>query len=142
MTQASVLIVDDEPLVRQTLSEWMRKKNFHVFEAEGGRQAQILTAEGYALLQGIEYVYDECPHAEGSTSIYYKEVLNQMETERPGIKLSFYLSFLQARQSGFLEAGPRQAPDLRPCPNCGQPIRPGALVCVHCGAEQGSQESA
>ena len=39
MIQASVLIVDDEPSVRQTLSEWMRKKNFHVFEAEGGRQA-------------------------------------------------------------------------------------------------------
>jgi DNA-binding NtrC family response regulator len=39
MSQASVLIVDDEPLVRQTLSEWMRRKNFHVFEAEGGRQA-------------------------------------------------------------------------------------------------------
>ncbi len=39
MIQASVLIVDDEPSVRQTLSEWMRKKNFRVFEAEGGRQA-------------------------------------------------------------------------------------------------------
>jgi len=39
MIQASVLIVDDEPSVRQTLSEWMRKKNFHVFEAESGRQA-------------------------------------------------------------------------------------------------------
>jgi DNA-binding NtrC family response regulator len=37
--QASVLIVDDEPSVRQTLSEWVRKKNFHVFEAEGGQQA-------------------------------------------------------------------------------------------------------
>src|SRR5512136_72469 len=39
MIQARVLIVDDEPSVRQILSEWMRKKNFHVFEAEGGRQA-------------------------------------------------------------------------------------------------------
>ncbi len=39
MMQANVLIVDDEPLVRQTLSEWMRRMNFHVFEAEGGRQA-------------------------------------------------------------------------------------------------------
>lgn len=39
MMQASVLIVDDEPAVRQILSEWMRKNNFHVFEAEGGRQA-------------------------------------------------------------------------------------------------------
>jgi DNA-binding NtrC family response regulator len=39
MSHARVLVVDDEPFVRQTLSEWLRKKNFHVFEAENGRQA-------------------------------------------------------------------------------------------------------
>lgn len=46
MMQASVLIVDDEPLVRQTLSEWMRRMNFHVFEAEGGRQAMEMIRRG------------------------------------------------------------------------------------------------
>ena len=44
--QASILIVDDEPLVRQTLSEWMRRKNFQVFEAEGGRQALEMMRTG------------------------------------------------------------------------------------------------
>ena len=39
MTQASVLIVDDEPFARQTLSEWLRRMNFRVIEADGGRQA-------------------------------------------------------------------------------------------------------
>jgi DNA-binding NtrC family response regulator len=39
MNRARVLVVDDEPLVRQTLSEWLRRKHFHVLEAEGGRQA-------------------------------------------------------------------------------------------------------
>jgi DNA-binding NtrC family response regulator len=39
MTQASVLIVDDELFARQTLSEWLRRKNFLVIEAGGGRQA-------------------------------------------------------------------------------------------------------
>jgi DNA-binding NtrC family response regulator len=39
MTQASVLIVDDEPFARQTLSEWFRRMNFRVIEADGGRQA-------------------------------------------------------------------------------------------------------
>jgi hypothetical protein len=29
-----------------------------------------------------------------------------------------------------------------PCTACGQPIRPGALVCVHCGAEQAGQGQA
>ena len=55
----------------------------------------------YALLRGIEYIYEECPFAEGSTSIYYKEILNQLENDRPGAKLTFYLRFLEARQSGL-----------------------------------------
>lgn len=39
MSYARVLVVDDEPFARQTLSEWLREMKFHVFEAEGGRQA-------------------------------------------------------------------------------------------------------
>jgi DNA-binding NtrC family response regulator len=46
MMQASVLIVDDEPSVRQTLSEWMRRMNFRVFEAEDGRQAMEMIQKG------------------------------------------------------------------------------------------------
>src|SRR6266496_4228035 len=34
----------------------------------------------YAILRGIEYIYEECLFADGSTSIYYKELLNQLET--------------------------------------------------------------
>ncbi len=39
MYQATALIVDDEPLARQTFSEWLRQSNCRVFEAESGRQA-------------------------------------------------------------------------------------------------------
>ena len=39
MNQATALIVDDEPLARQTFSEWLRKSNCRVFEAESGQQA-------------------------------------------------------------------------------------------------------
>jgi uncharacterized protein (TIGR00269 family) len=74
----------------------------------------------YAVLRGIEYVYEECPHAAGSTSLYFKDVLNRMEEERPGIKLSFYLSFLQARRAGLL-APAGAAQELHPCAVCGQP---------------------
>ena len=74
----------------------------------------------YALLRGIEYIYEECPFAEGSTSIYYKEVLNRLENDRPGSKLTFYLRFLEARANGlFAEQERRQ--ELHACPNCGQP---------------------
>ncbi len=39
MNQATALIVDDEPLARQTVSEWLRKSNCRVLEAENGEQA-------------------------------------------------------------------------------------------------------
>jgi len=39
MSHARVLVVDDEPFARQTISEWLRAMDFHVFEADGGRQA-------------------------------------------------------------------------------------------------------
>ena len=76
----------------------------------------------YSIARGIEYIYEECPFAEGSQSIYYKEVLNQLETARPGAKLTFYLRFLEARKEGnlFLEKN-IEAAHLHPCPRCGQP---------------------
>ncbi len=76
----------------------------------------------YSIARGIEYIYDECPFAEGSQSIYYKELLNQLETARPGAKLTFYLRFLEARKSGevFVEKNVAAA-HLHPCPKCGQP---------------------
>ncbi len=75
----------------------------------------------YAILRGIEYIYDECPYAKGSTSIYYKEVLNKMENEHPGTKMNFYLRFLDARQRGLFADPGGAAPDLHPCNECGQP---------------------
>jgi uncharacterized protein (TIGR00269 family) len=74
----------------------------------------------YALLRGIEYIYEECPFAAGSTTIYYKEILNRLETDRPGSKLTFYLNFLEARQNGLLSAERVSLPELHPCQNCGQ----------------------
>jgi uncharacterized protein (TIGR00269 family) len=86
----------------------------------------------YALLRGIQYIYDECPYAVGATSIYYKELLNQLEAERPGAKLSFYLSFLQAKENGLFS--PQADPDrdlLHACSTCGQPTTvPGE--CAFC----------
>jgi uncharacterized protein (TIGR00269 family) len=75
----------------------------------------------YALLRGIEYIYDECPFSVGSTSIYYKHLLNKLESDRPGAKLSFYLSFLEARKSGLFAEREQIQAELHPCPICGQP---------------------
>jgi uncharacterized protein (TIGR00269 family) len=86
----------------------------------------------YALLSGIEYIYEECPFAEGSTSIYYKELLNKLENDRPGAKMVFYLSFLEARSQGlFAQKAEEGFAALRPCPNCGQPTSAPGL-CSFC----------
>ncbi len=76
----------------------------------------------YALLRGIEYIHDECPYSEGSNSIFYKELLNQLEAKKPGAKTNFYTAFLQAKKNGIFTA--QADPDydnLHPCPTCGQP---------------------
>jgi len=85
----------------------------------------------YALLRGIEYIYEECPHAVGSTSIYYKEVLNQLENARPGAKLTFYLRFLEARSNGLFAKQDAVMQTLHACPECGQPTSAPGL-CSFC----------
>jgi uncharacterized protein (TIGR00269 family) len=93
----------------------------------------------YSILRGIEYIYDECPFAEGSQSIFYKEALNQLETARPGAKLIFYLNFLEAKKSGklFRETNLEEA-HLHPCPQCGQPTSTPSL-CTFCRMIQKAQ---
>jgi uncharacterized protein (TIGR00269 family) len=85
----------------------------------------------YALARGIDYVYEECPHAVGSKTIYYKELLNQLERESPGAKLQFYLSFLRAKKKQGLFDQVEEQVTLNACESCGQPTSaPGR--CAFC----------
>jgi len=84
----------------------------------------------YAIVRGIDYIYDECPHAEGSKTIFYKKLLNQLESHSPGAKLSFYLSFLQAKREGLLSVQ-EKALELKDCQSCGQPTTAPGL-CAFC----------
>jgi uncharacterized protein (TIGR00269 family) len=88
-------------------------------------------AAAYVLLQGIDYVYDECPFAKGSTTNYYKELLNQLELNSPGTKQQFYLQFLRARDKGQVRFDTAERGELVPCIRCGQPTTAGAL-CAFC----------
>jgi uncharacterized protein (TIGR00269 family) len=85
----------------------------------------------YAFLQGIEYIYHECPYAEGATSIYYKKILNQMEFERPGTKLSFYLAYLRAKETITFEDPAQHPQELVACIQCGQ-LTTAAEFCAFC----------
>jgi len=117
LRQSPVLEADKPGLVRKA------KPLCRIYERE---------MAAYAILSGIEYIYDECPFVVGSTSIYYKELLNKLEGDRPGAKLSFYLSFLQAKDNGlFSPAADQLAVSLHTCPTCGQPTSaPGE--CAFC----------
>jgi uncharacterized protein (TIGR00269 family) len=84
----------------------------------------------YALLAGIDYIYDECPHAVGAKSIHHKGILNRMEEESPGLKLQFYLGFLRARKEGFFREVAANV-ELHPCANCGQPTS-APETCAFC----------
>ncbi len=76
----------------------------------------------YALLRGIEYIYDECPFSVGSTSTEYKELLNRLEHQHPGAKQHFFVKFLAAKKKGlFAEPTEEIVPELHLCPSCGQP---------------------
>ena len=95
----------------------------------------------YALMSGIQYIHDECPFALGSTSIYHKEILNSLESDRPGAKLNFYLSFLQAKRNGlFSPSADKKAESLHTCPECDQPTTaPGE--CAFCRMFVGVHDS-
>jgi tRNA-5-methyluridine54 2-sulfurtransferase len=88
-------------------------------------------AAAYALVRGIDYIYDECPFAKGSTTNFYKELLNQLELHSPGAKQQFYLQFLRARDAGTVTFTETEQAQLRPCLRCGQPTTAGDL-CAFC----------
>ena len=88
-------------------------------------------AAAYTLVRGIEYIYDECPFAKGSTTNFYKDLLNQLELKSPGAKQQFYLQFLQAREQGNVSFAVEQGAELHPCRQCGQPTTAGDL-CAFC----------
>jgi tRNA-5-methyluridine54 2-sulfurtransferase len=76
----------------------------------------------YSILQGINYIYDECPYSTDSKLLYYKDILNRMEGEIPGLKMRFYTGFLQSRKEGLLAIDQLSKDGyLLRCPNCGQP---------------------
>lgn len=85
----------------------------------------------YALVLGIDYIYDECPFAKGATTSYTKDLLNELELRSPGAKQQFYLEFLRAREAGKVVFEERASIELQPCVRCGQPTTAGDM-CAFC----------
>jgi uncharacterized protein (TIGR00269 family) len=81
----------------------------------------------YVFLRGIEFVEEECPHAEGASSILYKEALNHIEVESPGSKQQFVDGFLERMRPLVRE---EESVELRECTQCGDPTT--SEVCAFC----------
>jgi tRNA-5-methyluridine54 2-sulfurtransferase len=108
-------------------------------EAAGGalvRKAKPLCllyereSAAYTLVRGIEYVQQECPYAQGATSIFHKRILNDLERRSPGTKLQYYLGFVRARQDGLI-AAEEDGVAFGVCERCGQPTTANQ-VCAFC----------
>lgn len=86
----------------------------------------------YVILANIEYIEEECPFSIGSTTIQNKQLLNELEHERAGSKLAFYLKFLKAKNELFPDLKENKYVDkLVVCQTCGQPTpKPGD--CTFC----------
>lgn len=115
--QHPVLPASAEGLVRKV------KPLFRFYERE---------MAAYALVRGIDYIYAECPYSEGASSIYYKEMLNRLEADRPGAKLQFFLRFLYTKEVDGAFANVESDVTLSPCPTCGQPTANPEGPCSFC----------
>jgi uncharacterized protein (TIGR00269 family) len=73
----------------------------------------------YTLLRNIDYVEMECPFSVGATSIFNKDILNQLEHRSPGIKRRFYDGFLNNKHLFLKDVV--NAISLKNCSNCGMP---------------------
>lgn len=90
------------------------------------RVAERETA-AYAILSEIEYEVEECPMARGNTLNRYKEWLNRLEEQSPGIKASFLFGFLERGSVHFETANQVH---LLVCSFCGQPTT--GDLCAFC----------
>jgi len=97
-------------------------------------------AAAYALLSGINYIYEECPYSKGSTQLFYKKILNQIEVEQPSAKLDFYLGYLRTCEKGTfaIKSDNEEKINEHYCNNCGQLTSNGDL-CSFCRLVSGQK---
>ena len=80
----------------------------------------------YTFFVDIDYVMIECPYSKHATSIFYKNIFNEIEDHMPGTKLRFLKGFYELRD--IFPSTTREK--LAPCEKCGYPTTAG--VCSFC----------
>jgi uncharacterized protein (TIGR00269 family) len=84
----------------------------------------------YCFFVGIDHHKAECPYSKGASFTVRKELMNRLERESPGSKLSFYTAFLKQGRAPFAAMEREEGPRLAPCERCGYPT--SAEVCGVC----------
>ncbi|MDD3846389.1 MAG: ATP-binding protein [Syntrophorhabdaceae bacterium] len=88
----------------------------------------------YAVISGIDYIYEECPFSKGAKTITYKGILGSLEEVSPGTKLMFvkgYLKELREMKEMRQDDGEAAAGfEAQFCPVCGYPS--GGGECGFC----------
>ena len=84
----------------------------------------------YCVIQGIDYIVEECPMAEGNRHLGYKTALNEIEQRSPGSKAAFLFGYLDRVAPMMQPAAEAEREGLHPCPGCGSPTV--SEVCAFC----------
>lgn len=84
----------------------------------------------YCFFAGIDHHKAECPYSRGASFTVRKGLMNRLERESPGSKLSFYEAFLKDGRPAFAAVEREQGPCLSPCERCGYPT--SAETCGVC----------
>ncbi|MDR2018383.1 MAG: TIGR00269 family protein [Syntrophobacterales bacterium] len=77
----------------------------------------------YAIINNIDYIYEECPFSVKAKSLTYKAMLNKLEERSPGTKLQFIKGYLKMVNEGERKEGGF-------CAICGYPANGG--MCNFC----------
>jgi uncharacterized protein (TIGR00269 family) len=84
----------------------------------------------YCVLNGIDYIVEECPMAVGNKHLGYKEALNDIEERSPGSKAAFVMTFWERAHERFETEAEAVRDELQMCSSCGAPT-PGD-ICAFC----------
>lgn len=88
----------------------------------------------YCIINGIDYVVDECPMSAGNRHLGYKDALNDIEVQSPGSKNEFYNGFLKRASQLFRDSvgatSEGSGDFLGRCERCGSPSE--TELCAFC----------
>ncbi len=122
--------------------EYLWKKDISLDEDEGHLSAKakpfFLCSErevaAYAIVSGIDYIYEECPFSKGAKTLMYKNILGSIEEASPGTKLMFIKGYLKELKEMKQRPGPddfrKDSAGKGYCEICGYPS--GGGMCGYC----------